>query len=116
MGNAVRGVVSLVLGASLVLGTGLRRRLQELKLHADRDRSDQGRARRARQRHRQVQQSQLEGLNRAKRELGIQTLPLQSNATSDYVPNFTQAVAAAAQAGIWDIGVDKDQYNDAKRV
>jgi basic membrane protein A len=41
---------------------------------------------------RSFNQSQLEGLNRAKSELGIQTLPLQSNATSDYVPNFTQAV------------------------
>jgi basic membrane protein A len=41
---------------------------------------------------RSFNQSQLEGLNRAKRELGIQTLPLQSNATSDYVPNFTTAV------------------------
>jgi basic membrane protein A len=41
---------------------------------------------------RSFNQSQLEGLNRAKSELGVQTLPLQSNATSDYVPNFTQAV------------------------
>jgi basic membrane protein A len=37
-------------------------------------------------------QSQLAGLNRAKRELGVQTLPLQSNSVSDYIPNLTTAV------------------------
>ncbi len=41
---------------------------------------------------RSFNQSQLEGLNKAKRSLGITTLPLQSNSTSDYVPNMTQAV------------------------
>ena len=37
-------------------------------------------------------QSQLAGLNRAKRVLKIRTLPIQSNNTSDYVPNLTTAV------------------------
>jgi basic membrane protein A len=41
---------------------------------------------------RSFNQSQLEGLNRAKSELGIQTLPLQSNQVSDYIPNLTTAV------------------------
>ena len=41
---------------------------------------------------RSFNQSQLEGLNRAKTELGIQTLPLQSNQVSDYIPNLTNAV------------------------
>jgi basic membrane protein A and related proteins len=41
---------------------------------------------------RSFNQSQLEGLNRAKTELGIQTLPLQSNQVSDYIPNLTSAV------------------------
>jgi basic membrane protein A and related proteins len=49
---------------------------------------------------RSFNQSQLEGLNRAKSELGIQALPLQSNATSDYVPNFTQAVRRKANLSI----------------
>jgi basic membrane protein A len=37
-------------------------------------------------------QSQLAGLNRAKRELGVRTMPLQSNSVSDYIPNLTSAV------------------------
>jgi basic membrane protein A len=37
-------------------------------------------------------QSQLEGLNRAKRELGITAIPLQSNSASDYLPNLTSAI------------------------
>jgi basic membrane protein A len=37
-------------------------------------------------------QSQLEGLNRAKANLGITALPLQSNSASDYLPNLTKAV------------------------
>ena len=41
---------------------------------------------------RSFNQSQLEGLNRAKSELGVQTDPLQSNQVSDYIPNLTGAV------------------------
>jgi basic membrane protein A len=37
-------------------------------------------------------QSQLEGLNRAKTTLGVKTLPLQSNSISDYLPNLTKAI------------------------
>jgi basic membrane protein A len=37
-------------------------------------------------------QSQLEGLNRAKTELGITAIPLQSNSASDYLPNLTSAI------------------------
>jgi len=37
-------------------------------------------------------QSQLEGLNKAKSELGITAIPLQSNGASDYLPNLTAAV------------------------
>ena len=37
-------------------------------------------------------QSQLEGLNRAKAQLGITAIPLQSNSVSDYLPNLTTAV------------------------
>jgi basic membrane protein A len=37
-------------------------------------------------------QNQLAGLNRAKSELGVRTLPLQSSAVSDYIPNLTTAV------------------------
>jgi basic membrane protein A len=37
-------------------------------------------------------QSQLEGLNRAKSELGITAIPLQSNSASDYLPNLTSAI------------------------
>jgi len=45
---------------------------------------------------RSFNQSQKEGLNRAHAELGVQTLPLQSNSTSDYVPNLTTAVRKKA--------------------
>jgi len=41
-------------------------------------------------------QSQLAGLNRAKNELGVQTLPLQSSSVSDYIPNLTTAVRRGA--------------------
>ena len=41
---------------------------------------------------RSFNQSQLEGLNRAKSELGVQTDPKQSNQVSDYIPNLTSAV------------------------
>ena len=37
-------------------------------------------------------QNQLKGLNVAKSKLGISTLALQSNSTSDYAPNFNQAI------------------------
>src|SRR5438034_9557742 len=37
-------------------------------------------------------QSQLEGLNRAKANLGITAIPLQSNSATDYLPNLTTAV------------------------
>jgi basic membrane protein A len=37
-------------------------------------------------------QSQLEGLNRARDELGIKAVPKQSNSASDYLPNLTSAV------------------------
>jgi basic membrane protein A len=49
---------------------------------------------------RSFNQSQLEGLNRAHSELGIKTLPLQSNSTSDYVPNFTTAARRKANLTI----------------
>jgi len=42
-------------------------------------------------------QLQLQGLNRAKAKLGITALPLQSNATSDYSPNFNTAVRKGAK-------------------
>jgi basic membrane protein A len=45
---------------------------------------------------RSFNQSQKEGLNRAHNELGVKTLPLQSNSTSDYVPNLTSAVRKKA--------------------
>jgi basic membrane protein A and related proteins len=45
---------------------------------------------------RSFNQSQKEGLDRAKAELGIQTAELQSNSVSDYVPNLTQAVRKKA--------------------
>ncbi|MFL5922065.1 MAG: BMP family protein [Gaiellaceae bacterium] len=41
---------------------------------------------------RSFNQSQKEGLDRAQSELGVKTLPLQSNSTSDYIPNLTSAV------------------------
>ncbi len=37
-------------------------------------------------------QSQLAGLNRAKKVLKIQVLPIQSNSSSDYIPNLTTAI------------------------
>jgi basic membrane protein A len=37
-------------------------------------------------------QSQLEGLNKAKSDLGITAIPLQSNSASDYLPNLTSAL------------------------
>jgi len=45
---------------------------------------------------RSFNQSQKEGLDRAKSELGVTTEPLQSNSPSDYVPNLTQAVRKKA--------------------
>jgi basic membrane protein A len=42
-------------------------------------------------------QNQLKGLNDAKTKLGIIPLPLQSNATSDYAPNFNTAVRKGAK-------------------
>jgi basic membrane protein A len=41
-------------------------------------------------------QSQLEGLNKAKADLGIAAIPLQSNGSSDYLPNLTQAIRRKA--------------------
>jgi basic membrane protein A len=41
---------------------------------------------------RSFNQSQLEGLKKAKAKLGVKILPLQSNSTSDYAPNFNTAV------------------------
>ena len=41
-------------------------------------------------------QSQLEGLKRAKAQLGINILPLQSNTVSDYIPNLTNAIRRGA--------------------
>jgi len=49
---------------------------------------------------RSFNQSQLEGLKRAKKQLKINILPLQSNSTSDYVPNFNQAVRQHANITI----------------
>jgi basic membrane protein A len=37
-------------------------------------------------------QNQLAGLNTAKAKLGVSTLPLQSNSSSDYLPNMTTAI------------------------
>jgi basic membrane protein A len=42
-------------------------------------------------------QSQLAGLNTAKKKLGITTIALQSNATSDYSPNFNTAIRKGAK-------------------
>ncbi|HEX5245772.1 MAG TPA: BMP family ABC transporter substrate-binding protein [Gaiellaceae bacterium] len=42
-------------------------------------------------------QNQLKGLNDAKAKLGVSTLALQSNATSDYAPNFNTAVRKGAK-------------------
>jgi basic membrane protein A len=43
---------------------------------------------------RSFNQSQLEGLKRAKAKLGVNIHALQSNSTSDYIPNLTQAIRA----------------------
>jgi basic membrane protein A len=42
-------------------------------------------------------QNQLAGLNKAKAKLGIGTISLQSNSTSDYSPNFNTAVRKGAK-------------------
>ena len=49
---------------------------------------------------RSFNQSQLEGLKRAKTKLKVKILPLQSNSTSDYVPNFNTAVRSHANISI----------------
>jgi basic membrane protein A len=49
---------------------------------------------------RSFNQSQLEGLKRARDQLGVKILPLQSNSTSDYTPNFTTAVRRQAKISI----------------
>jgi basic membrane protein A len=41
-------------------------------------------------------QNQLKGLNQAKSKFGITALPLQSNSTSDYAPNFNTAIRKGA--------------------
>jgi basic membrane protein A and related proteins len=107
MRNAVRGVVLLLVGAALVVGAsacggGSSKSSSSTQTSTGSSSSmlvalvsDIGKFN-----DRSFNQSQLEGLNRAKSELGIQTLPLQSNATSDYVPNFTQAVRRNAGLSI----------------
>ena len=42
-------------------------------------------------------QNQLQGLNNAKAKLGVTALPLQSNSTSDYAPNFNSAIRKGAK-------------------
>ena len=42
-------------------------------------------------------QDQLAGLTRAKAQLGVKILPIQSNSSSDYLPNMTTAVREGAQ-------------------
>jgi len=49
---------------------------------------------------RSFNQSQLEGLKRAQKELKIKIKPLQSNSTSDYVPNMSAAVRARSNITI----------------
>jgi basic membrane protein A and related proteins len=49
---------------------------------------------------RSFNQSQKEGLDKARAELGVKTLPLQSNSTSDYVPNLSTAVRKKADLTI----------------
>jgi len=49
---------------------------------------------------RSFNQSQLEGLKRAQKQLKIKIKPLQSNSTSDYIPNFSAAVRAKANISI----------------
>jgi basic membrane protein A len=49
---------------------------------------------------RSFNQSQLEGLRQAKKQLGVRILAKQSNSTSDYIPNLTAAVRANADITI----------------
>ncbi len=42
-------------------------------------------------------QNQLKGLNDAKAKLGVGTIALQSNSTSDYAPNFNSAIRKGAK-------------------
>ena len=42
-------------------------------------------------------QNQLKGLDTAKSKLGVSTLALQSNSTSDYAPNFNSAIRKGAK-------------------
>jgi basic membrane protein A len=49
---------------------------------------------------RSFNQSQLEGLKKAKKDFHIKILPLQSNSTSDYTPNFNTAVRSHANITI----------------
>ncbi len=42
-------------------------------------------------------QNQLKGLTDAKSKLGVSTIALQSNSTSDYAPNFNQAIRKGAK-------------------
>ncbi len=42
-------------------------------------------------------ENQLKGLNDAKAKLGVSTLALQSNSTSDYAPNFNSAIRKGAK-------------------
>jgi len=42
-------------------------------------------------------ENQLKGLNDAKSKLGVTGIPLQSNSTSDYAPNFNQAIRKGAK-------------------
>ncbi|HEY7017421.1 MAG TPA: BMP family ABC transporter substrate-binding protein [Gaiellaceae bacterium] len=49
---------------------------------------------------RSFNQSQLEGLKRAKTKLKVKIQPLQSNSTSDYVPNFNTAVRTHSNISI----------------
>jgi basic membrane protein A and related proteins len=49
---------------------------------------------------RSFNQSQLEGLKKAKKQLHIRILSLQSNSSSDYIPNLNQAARAKANITI----------------
>jgi basic membrane protein A len=49
---------------------------------------------------RSFNQSQLEGLRRAQRLLHVRIKPLQSNSTSDYIPNFSSAIRAKSNITI----------------
>ncbi len=64
-------------------------------------------------------QSQLAGLNRAKAVLHVQTIALQSNSSSEYVPNMTSAIHQGANiiiaAGFLmatDLGNEAQQFPD----